>query len=438
MSGVDIWGDLGFRENPYATTPVPPTAEGENLLVGRENELRRLRIRLSGTDTHPTVEGDNGVGKTSLAAVAGFQALEAWRARTTTQLLIPLREPLQLTPSDTQQSFERLVTLRILQAFIENKDLLEYAGRRLPDLGAVARWLSQPEYRTAQGGVAGFSVGAGRVPNESAGFSEQGILEVTKTWLRDAFPTPQSGGFICVLDNLELLETSVKARALLEAVRDTVFRMPGVRWILCGARGIVRSTIASQRLQGVLTEPIELRPLDTHVMPSLIDARIRAFATGDGAYAPVDAVGFNHVYRVMRGNLRNTLKLCQDFSVWLLEEGERPDQAADKLALLETWLSFQAEKDAEAAKSLTPVAWRVFDQLIELGGVSSPSDYTQFGYDSGQALRPHVRNLELANLVDSNIDESDRRRKTTVVTSKGWLVHYARSGFQLADDTTSA
>ncbi|MGY1987127.1 hypothetical protein ACI792_12960 [Blastococcus sp. SYSU DS0669] len=426
---MDLWMEYGFRQNPYATTPVPPTEEGEKLLVGRTRELRQLMLRVANTDTHPTVEGDNGVGKTSLAAVAGYRMLESWKRRETTQLLIPLRDPLQLAPNDSQQTFERQVILRVLQAFIDNKDMLEYADRRLPDLGAVRRWLSAPEYREGQGGVAGFTLGGARSPNESTGFNEQGVYELVRSWLRGAFPDARSGGFVCVLDNLELLETSVKARQLLEAVRDTVFRMPGLRWILCGARGIVRSTVSSQRLQGVLTEPIELSPLPSGLMPSLIQARIDAYAVRRGANPPVDGTGFDRIYRVMNGNLRNTLKLCQDFAVWLLEEGELPVEPEEKLALLEAWLKGQAEKQQEAARSLTPVAWRVFDKLIELGGESSPSDFTLFGYDSSQALRPHVRNLEQANLVDSSIDESDRRRRTTVVTSAGWLVHYSRSGF---------
>lgn len=427
---ANVWSEFGFRENPYSTTPVPPTAEGQALLVGREKDLRRLGIRLTSTDTHPTVEGDNGVGKTSLASVAGFQALEAWRTRASEQLLIPLAEPLQLTVDDTQQSFQRQVVLRVLTAFLDNSDLLRDAGRKLPDLGAVRRWMTEPEYKQGSASVLGVGGGGGLAPNASAGFGEEGILEVLKGWLREAFPTPSSGGFICVLDNLELLETSAKARSILEAVRDTVFRMQGLRWILCGARGIVRSTLSSQRLQGVLAEPLELAPLENERMPDLVDARVNAFAMGPEAYAPVEADGFAHVYRVMHHNLRNSLKACQDYSVWLLEEGETPASGADKKIYLETWLGLQATRHFEAAKSLTPIGWKTFDKLVELGGTSSPSDFALFGYDTPQALRPHVRNLEQANLVVSSLDDSDRRRKTTLVTSAGWLVQYHRSGYK--------
>jgi MoxR-like ATPase len=73
---MSVWNEFGFRENPYATTPVPPTEEGQRLLVGRENELSQLLLYLSSAGSHVTVEGDNGVGKTSLVAIAGFEARE--------------------------------------------------------------------------------------------------------------------------------------------------------------------------------------------------------------------------------------------------------------------------------------------------------------------------------------------------------------------------
>jgi DNA-binding MarR family transcriptional regulator len=79
---------------------------------------------------------------------------------------------------------------------------------------------------------------------------------------------------------------------------------------------------------------------------------------------------------------------------------------------------------------MTPRGWEVFDELVVRGGSCSPSDYEEFDFESPQAMQPHLRRLQAANLVVSNIDESDRRRKTIVITPKGWLVQYKRSGYQ--------
>jgi hypothetical protein len=120
---VSIWLDFGFRDNPYETQPVPPSAEGAELLVGRDAEVQRLLRQLRSSDTHPTLEGDNGVGKTSLVAVASYEALAEFEAGEATQLLIPVAESFQLGSSMSSEDFERLVLFRIAHAFIQNANL---------------------------------------------------------------------------------------------------------------------------------------------------------------------------------------------------------------------------------------------------------------------------------------------------------------------------
>jgi DNA-binding MarR family transcriptional regulator len=48
------------------------------------------------------------------------------------------------------------------------------------------------------------------------------------------------------------------------------------------------------------------------------------------------------------------------------------------------------------------------------------------------AMRPHVKDLEEANLVISSVLDDDQRRKHIALTSRGWLVHYQRSGYVTA------
>jgi hypothetical protein len=44
---IFVWGAFGFRESPYTTEPVPATEEGDQLLVGREDEIKKLESRIS-------------------------------------------------------------------------------------------------------------------------------------------------------------------------------------------------------------------------------------------------------------------------------------------------------------------------------------------------------------------------------------------------------
>jgi hypothetical protein len=96
--------------------------------------------------------------------------------------------------------------------------------------------------------------------------------------------------------------------------------------------------------------------------------------------------------------------------------------------LLEIYLAEISERYTQDTTA-SPRAWAVFDHLVEFGGSTSPGDFADFDFESNQAMRPHVKNLEDANLVTSAVDDTDRRRKTIVIAPRGWFVQYHRSGY---------
>ena len=83
----------------------------------------------------------------------------------------------------------------------------------------------------------------------------------------------------------------------------------------------------------------------------------------------------------------------------------------------------------EDTRGVKPWAWKVFDQIGDVGGSISPSDYESFTFNSNAAMRPHIKSLEDAQLVDSAIDETDNRRRTIGISARGWIVRYKRSGY---------
>lgn len=89
----------------------------------------------------------------------------------------------------------------------------------------------------------------------------------------------------------------------------------------------------------------------------------------------------------------------------------------------------QAEQYLKATGSVKNRAWKLFDDLVALGGTCSPSDHHMFEFNSPMAMRPHVKDLEEANLVISSVSDVDQRRKHIALTSRGWLVNYQRSGY---------
>lgn len=428
---MNLWRNLGFRENLYATPPLKGTAEGSQLLVGRDREVRKLLTHLSSFDTHPTLEGDNGVGKTSLVSVALYRASLEYAERRTTQLIIPLPRPFQLGANN---NFEQEVVFSLTKALIDNNELLEKSGRRVRGVKDLESWISNPMIRQKSGGIStpvgGFTAGVGASANTTSGFAEAGLRNHIETVLREIFPDPSTGGFAAVIDNLELLDTSQEAKRLIEEARDTVLNFPGVRWILCGARGIVRSAAGSPRLTGVIADPIRVDPIKDSEVVEVIRRRIEVYRLHPAAQSPIEPEGFDHLYRVSHKNLRNTLKHAQDFTMWLEENDELEVASEARLELLHIWIAEQADRYEQDTRNVTKRGWTFFDDLVASGGTCSPSDFASFGFNSIPAMRPYVKQLEDANLMHSTVDESDSRRRTIGLTSNGWLVNYKRSGYQ--------
>lgn len=308
------------------------------------------------------------------------------------------------------------------------------AATSVPNIEDVRKWLEAP--LVGGGGISGSIAGFGasspsaKIANTSQGFAVSGFAETVQGWLEGIFPSPQVGAFIGVIDNLELLETSKAARDQLESLRDKLFAIRGMRWVLCGARGIVRSVASSSRLQGVLAEPIEVLPIPDEHVSSVIERRLKVFGTGD-SYLPVEGRGFRHLYDVSNRTLRTAMKFSEDYSMWLERQDRYPKTAQDKLDLLEVWMAETADKyEADSVSVRGNRAWEVFDGIANDGGSISPGDFSVFGFESYPAMRPHIKALEEARLLDSAVDENDRRRKTIEISARGWIVHYKRAGYR--------
>jgi hypothetical protein len=424
---MSFWRELGFGSNPYVVKPLPSSADGRELLVGRNVELQALLRRIEEGDTHIVLEGPNGVGKTSLVAVAAWVASQRFQRKETTQLYVPLPEALQIKEDSSE--FISDCYFAIARAFLDNEDMLKRADRKVPKTRDIKAWLEAPLLKgrglNLSSPFGGGGLTGSAAANSSAGFSNAGFRATIRSWLREAFPEG-TGGLVGVIDNLELLETSAAARRLLEEIRDPILQLGGMRWVLCGARGIARSVATTPRLNGVLSDPIEITPVADEYIPDLIETRLRHYSVRATSKAPVSAVSFEHVYEVTHKNLRDSLRHAQSFSqdnesdFFLAKTETEIDQAFTQ------WVESQAIMH-EASVRMQPRTWTLLEDLAAFGGTCSPSDYEQFNFNDRAHMRKNVVELERYGLVNSSRDDDDQRRRSIEITSKGWLVHYARS-----------
>lgn len=424
-----IWSELGFTGNPYDARPLRATDEGDQLLIGRDIESRTLRSQIENTTLHPTLEGANGVGKTSLVLVNAYRLMEERKTNSLAPTWLPIDKILQVQMDADRLYREALMAVG--QALISHENFLASCGIDTANLGTLRGWLNSPIIHGTGGGFQilgnGVNGEVSREANTSEGFVESGLERLVKAALLATFPDENDGGLIGIIDNVELLGRSNEARAVLEKVRDTVLDLPRVRWVLCGALGIVRSAVTSPRLEGRVGTPIEILPVSDDWIESLIAARINHYALGDDATPTLNPHDFRHLYDVCNHNLRDALKYAQSFSVWLDVENHLGDQDSFR-AYLDIWLAEESDKIVKAI-SLQPRAWKFFDDLAIAGGVCAPSDNKTFGFNTAQQMRTNFAALERASLVTAEIDEDDLRRRTVNITDKGWLVNYARRGF---------
>lgn len=425
-----IWSDLGFSGNPYDARPLRATEEGDQLLIGRDIESRTLRSQIENTTLHPTLEGANGVGKTSLVLVNAYRLMEERKTNRSAPTWLPIDKILQVQ-TDADRLY-REALMAVGQALISHEMFLADCGMATANLDALRGWLNSPIIHGAGGGFQimgnGVNGEVSREANTSEGFVGSGLEGLVKAALLETFPDENDGGLIGIIDNVELLGRSNEARAVLEKVRDTVLDLPRVRWVLCGALGIVRSAVTSPRLEGRVGTPIEMMPVADDWIEPLIAARINHYALRDDAIPTLNPSDFRHLYDVCNHNLRDALKYAQSFSVWLDVEGHLGEQDSFR-AYLDIWLAEEADKIVKAI-SLQPRAWKFFDDLAEAGGTCAPSDNATFGFNTAQQMRTNFVALERASLVKAEIDEDDLRRRTVNLTDKGWVVNYARRGFE--------
>lgn len=420
-----IYEGWGFKGNPFQTTSLPANELGQRLLVGREKELRTLSVRLQSPPKMTTIEGLNGVGKTSIVNVASFNLYQRHVTKGEGPLYIPCRKIFQLDTSKSLDEFIDQVLLEVAQTLIDSAEPIKVHGAWLRTK-ELDLWLNSPQLTTFNGGISFFQFGSAAEQNTGAGFERSGFRKTIAGWLETIFTEDSPGGVICTIDNLELLQSSETAKQLLEKLRDELFNIRGLRWVLCGALGIIYGVVSSPRLDGMLHAPIEIGEIADDLAPDILTSRIEAYAQSptQPPYLPLRSKDFERLYSILNGNLRSVLNHADRFCLWVFDRGE-PQLEEEKASLFEEWLVAQAG-DALAAtrQGVGKKTLEVFDTACALG-TFSPGDFDVFGFASLPALRPHIRDLETVGVLVSTQDETDKRRKTIQVSPKGWLVRHA-------------
>lgn len=457
--GLDPYAAIGLTENPFIVHALSPDERGERLLLGRDDDIQLVAQRLHKHGKITCLDGHVGVGKTSLVNVAAYRCFRGYLAGETPQLLIPSVVSFQLKKDGNVEDFCSEVFRGVAQTLLKYASDLRHfqlpAGMSLPHLNA---WLNSPivQHLNVTGGV-GFGVGIPGIAqvnstggagtssqvNQSVGFSQSGFDTMIRQWLDQIFAVQGNGGVVCIIDNIELLETAVSARRMLEALRDKLFTVNGLRWVFCGANGVIHSLAASPRLTAFLSTPvIDVRNIHASTIPNLIRARLTEFSS-DASKAedslPVELDDLKYLYFLVNSNLRDLLGLADEYCEHCVTSGQPIRVKEKKQAKFEKWLQ-KATVDRYMALSsrISSNAWAVLDIAMskQFSGTFGAGDYESFNQNSTISIERStfarwLRDLVKLGLLSKSIDEEQSEeegfsRDVFTVTAKGALVQYAR------------
>lgn len=420
---LNIYSSWGFRSNPFLPEPLAPTEDGNRLMVGRDSTLRVLKSRIATGAKISTIEGLNGIGKTSFANIAAYQLYKESTTDQSDHVFLPCRKVFQINDSQSPSEFRKEVLFEVMQTLIDLKsNLLLSPGHTRPYVNqTIDRWLNSSELVNFQVGFLGTSLGGGRAAANTEGFSVSGFEKAAISWLKEAFPAAENGGVIVVIDNLELLKTSSFAASKMEELRDYLFTLPGIRWVMCGALGIVHGVVSSPRLDGYLHEPIELRDVSSLYSKQIFETRVASSKKEDDARLPVTASEFNYLFELFSGNLRGVLGVLGEYcqAIWESYGGNIEHVGPSDF---NNWLEDHCERVYLAVeRELGNEGLWLLARVSQSGSVNRRM-YAKFKFSDEEAFNMELQRLCKCHVIVSIEDESDHTRDSFRVIKKGRLV----------------
>jgi hypothetical protein len=456
----DVFSQWGLTATPFAVEALNSDAKGERLLKGRDAEINEIVHNLHKEGRITCVDGQYGTGKTSLVNVATFKCLEAYESKDSNQILIPCSESFQLKDDLDIDGFVETVLFHVVVAINASRNRLgthfntDQLSRLDSLIGSpILKLSSEDVSNSIGGGVAGFvkadttsKRSSAESVNSTRGFQKVGYEATVKTLLKDVF-TVVPGGVVCIIDNIELLETGEKARKILELLRDRLFTTKGLRWVFCGANGVIRSLAASPRLGAFFSTPLDLKNVEKSALSDVINARIQEYSSNVQTTWNLLPVGMEEItwlYEVLNLNLRDLLSTLALYC----EEVSRKSQVIPSLlreAKFVEWVVSAGEADHRAiSRNIDNNAWIILDVAMSdvFSGSFTADQFGSFNTNSLKKItetnfKKLLKDLKTYDVLTQSLPEIEQKNaadeidlKTYSVSSKGALIFFYRQAMK--------
>lgn len=422
----------GFRSDPFSNKALAPNEAGEILMVDREKEVSKLIRRIQETENIPTLEGPNGVGKTSILNIALHRTFVHSKDNLEEPMFIPCRHPFQMAQDKSTEDFLDEIYLQIALTLIEQEEILRAPPGyvKAPTEERIRSYINSPIIRSYTATILGHGGGVNAAPNTGKGWEKVGFRAAVEGWLQLLFPSAEAGAVVCVIDNLELLHSSKAAKEVIEALRDTAFSIAGVKWILCGSSGVVRGIASSPRLVGWLQKPLNIKELREEVGGEVYDKRIEAFKKKEDAALPLTRSDFVTLFDMFNGNARFALDEASAFCTWAFDQiddlGPLPRDS------FERWMTDELETNYdEVFVYFSGSDGEVFQKICQLE-IFIPGDHDEAGVKDKSEFLDTLEKFRNFGLITSSLDQDGPEDAVYEISPKALKLQYFLAS-QLAD-----
>jgi len=374
----NLWSEIGFRDNPYDTWPLGDDEHDLELLVGRTELLDGIVLDLGAKTSHIAVDAPNGGGKTSLIKCVMNELDSTATSQEVGQLLIPVRALIEPSRHENSTEFIERALLVLAETLHKNQRLINRVnGFSSKGLGELAKTMKRPRDGGVSGGVGippfgNVAAGKSSAANSSFPFRNSGFERLVQETLKEAFPAKPSGALVACIDNLELIGGPTKVQKFLGEIRDRLLRLPGVKWIVIGANGVLEGSNNHPRLSGVVSSPLELPELEPQQVVEVVERRIGFFRVGTRLTVPIGGESFREIYESCGRDLRRALQLSQDFSLEAYNRGMLDDDLLESTVEDgdEAWTRLELPSGA-AAVFLQSHCLEEWDKVVSMGRVAT-------------------------------------------------------------------
>jgi hypothetical protein len=412
---VNIWTELGFRENPFHTDALRATPQDRELYVPRDELEGELGTWLASERRGGIfVEGPVGVGKTSFV--------------NQTQLAVMQEQPDTLPCDDVVEVHDDMelpelvldVCASILRALQDHRQVAEHEL-----FHEVEQQVRQTRVREWSGGftVAGTGVHGSRreTTTQPAIVSLQAMQQLLESLQALLLDQGFEKAIVC-LNNLDNVGEADLWRLLHDA-RDTLLQRPGVVLVLIGTPGL-RTALASSAVHRRVSEVLAQRTIEVGSLSkteawAVLHARTRAYGGND---VPISRRVADLLHEASDGAIRYVLNRTSDVIDHVVRFTGHRGPIGDDIALPALHRLVQRDVDA---RNLTRRKLEVL-QAVVATGQAQPKDFERFGFNSATALHIHLKDLAAADLLERHSNPRDARE--AIYRPRGDAVLYFQQG----------